>query len=335
MTVYSEFQPLQSVVVGRLFPVDEYLKNLNLAPQWEKSLKTILKKATNELENLSSVLQQRNITVHRPKLYPMKTAGFHPAPLTCRDWFLRYGDDCLIGNEAFQVNQIRINSTDHLYKNVHYIPTDDIFSDDSIDKFECDKLARAYLHTCNIIRYGKDLFVTGNYELTGNKKGMQYAIDWFKENYDVRIHIIEHAVDHLDGQIHIVKPGVMLSVLTKDQLPDFFKNWTVIVCDEVSQEQAYGKTYAYRYKKLHPIIAKQYASFLEANPEETMFNLNSLSIDENTILIPGFDARIFNTLEKLGVECISIDFRAVCFFDSGIHCATNELDRIGNCEDYN
>jgi N-dimethylarginine dimethylaminohydrolase len=335
MTVYSEFQPLETVVVGRLFPVDEYLQNLNLAEHWKNNFSTILTKATEELENLVEVLENRNITVHRPTIYPMQaTHGFYPAPLACRDWFLRYGDDCLVGNEAFERNLIRTTTTGHLYDRKHNIPTENIFSISSLDKFNCEDLVRAYFHTCNIVRLGKDLFVSGNYELTGNKLGMQYAVNWFKENFDVRIHVIENATDHLDSHIHIVKPGVMLSILTKDELPDYFKNWTVIECNDFDKQQAYGNTYAYKFKKLHPVIAKQYASFMEANPEETMFNINALSINENTILIPGFNAKIFDTLEEMGVECISVDFRAVSFFDCGVHCATNELDRIGPCEDY-
>ena len=335
MTVYSEFQTLETVVVGRLFPLNEYLQNLNLQGQWIDNFSTIITKATRELETLVETLENKNITVHRPSIYPMQAKhGFHPSPLACRDWFLRYGEDCLIGNEAFERNQIRTTTTDHLLNRRHYIPTKNIFSDSTLDNFQCEDLLRAYFHTCNIVRYGKDLFVTGNYELTGNTLGMKYAVDWFKENYDVRIHVIENATDHLDSNIHIVKPGVMLSILTKDELPDYFKNWTVIECNDFDKQQAYGKTFAYKFKKLHPVIAKQYASFMEANPEETMFNINALSIDENTILIPGFNAKIFDTLESMGVECISIDFRATSFFDCGVHCATNEIDRLGPCEDY-
>lgn len=335
MTVYSEFQPLESAVVGRLFPVDEYLKNLNLAKAWQDNFTTIITKATEELETLKSILISKGVTVHHPKIYPMQASyGFHPAPLACRDWFLRYGDDCLVGNEAFERNLIRTTSTDHLYSNSHPIPTQNIFSNKTLDEFNCEKLLRAYFHTCNIVRYGKDLFVSGNYELTGNLLGMKYALNWFEENYDVRIHVIENATDHLDSHIHIVKPGVVLSILSKDELPVYFKNWTVIQCTDFDKEQAYGKTFAHKYKKLHPVIAKQYASFMEANPEETMFSINALSINENTILIPGFHAKIFDTLEGMGVECISVDFRAVSFFDCGVHCATNEIDRIGPCEDY-
>ena len=57
-------------------------------------------------------------------------------------------------------------------------------------------------------------------------------------------------------------------------------------------------------------------------------------INENTVLFTGKHKRLFNQLEKHGVDCVSVDLRATTFWDNGLHCVTNELEREGQLEDY-
>ena len=263
--------------------------------------------------------------------------GFAPSPLAIRDCFLIYGDRCLVGNEAFQVESHRIPSSQDLCQTItcDNIPTNNLYSTATWDEFNGEQVARPYLHTANILRYGTDVFISGGYETTGNKAGMQYAIDWFKIHHpSTTVHLVENAIDHLDGYIHFIRPGLALSSLPKSLLPDFFKSWDIIECTRLNKHKIYGSTYAHKYRKLNPIVARQYTTFMQANPEETFFILNGLTLNENTVILPGVDITVFNHLEKRGVEPISVDFRATTFFDCGIHCATNELAREGACETY-
>ena len=67
---------------------------------------------------------------------------------------------------------------------------------------------------------------------------------------------------------------------------------------------------------------------------KTYFNLNSLSIDENTVLFTGTDKDLFNQLERKGITCVPVSMKATTFWDTGVHCATNELERIGELQNY-
>ena len=334
--IYSEFQKLESVVLGDIFPPEEYLHNLNFAAKWANDFNTIIQKCKAELYTLQEELESRGVQVVRPTLYPMHSPlGFVPSPLALRDCFCIYGNRALVANEAFEIQQPRVECAEKLLDiAVDKIPTEDIFTTQTIEQFDSEELTRPYFHTANILRCGQDIFISSKFEVTGNDLGLQYAIDWFREYYpNTRVNLVD-CVDHLDGYIHMIRPGLALSVLSKNQLPDFFKHWDIIECDEYDRRAVYGKTYAHKYKKLNPIVAHQYATFLQANPEETFFIINGLSLDENTVMLPGFNAKVFDALERKGVECISVDLSATTFFDCGLHCATNELKRTGNCENY-
>jgi glycine amidinotransferase/scyllo-inosamine-4-phosphate amidinotransferase 1 len=68
--------------------------------------------------------------------------------------------------------------------------------------------------------------------------------------------------------------------------------------------------------------------------DETVFDLNVVSIDENTVITNGHDIRIEKELKKYGVEMIPFDFRHKYFWDSGLHCVTLDLSRNGERESY-
>ena len=82
------------------------------------------------------------------------------------------------------------------------------------------------------------------------------------------------------------------------------------------------------------MIAQSFYNFLETCTEETYFNINSMSINESTVLFTGTHPALFNKLEKKGVDCVPISMKATTFWDTGVHCASNELERQGVLEDY-
>lgn len=338
MTVWSEFQPLKSVVLGNIFSSEEILTALDLKPKWQQSFRHIVDTALAELDTITNVITSLGVEVLRPTMYSIQHQGeLSVPPLAVRDVFMMYGDSCIEGNEAFANNQRRITSARHAYStaNIDCIPTNNKWYTGTFNDLATDTVARPYLHTANILRCGNDMFISRDLGRTGNIQGLEYFKNWATAvNSAVKFHWVD-TDEHLDGSIFLVRPGLMLSAIEKHKLPEFFKNWTVIPVTNVNKsEHIYQELYAHRYKKLNPIIAEKYSWFLQCEPEETLFSLNALSIDENTVVFPGYDAELFSTLEKHNVNCISVDMRAISFWDSGLHCCTNEIHRVGPLEDY-
>ena len=68
--------------------------------------------------------------------------------------------------------------------------------------------------------------------------------------------------------------------------------------------------------------------------EETVFDVNMLSIDQNTIICNNYNKDVFAHFKKHKVEPIVFNFRHRFFWDGGIHCITQDLYREGTMEDY-
>ena len=336
MAVWTEFQPLKSVILGNLFPTDELLAQLKLRGKWADAFKYINDQSLIELEKISDLLISRNIDVKRPKHYSISSSEGPAGPsLSPRDWLMVYGDVALQGNDAFANHNIRTFSTLGIHSiETISMPTYDVWADVGFNDLEYMKLQRPYFHTANMLRCGHDIFYSSNDCRTGNDFGFQWMVSEItKINPKARFHAVD-TEEHLDGSISFVRPGLLLSNISKDRLPRFFDKWDVLVVDESDMHAFYRDTLAYKWKKLNPIVAKDYAWFMQTNPQETCFSINGLSLDENTIIFPGINPSLFRRLERLGIECLTVSMRAISFWDSGLHCCTSELARSGDLEDY-
>jgi len=336
MPVWTEFQPLKSIVLGNLFPTDELLSYIGLKEKWAGVFRHINDESIRELDAIEALLRSRNIRVCRPSPYPLSTDQGPAGPaLSPRDWLMVYGNTAIQGNDAFANHHVRTTSTLPIHDlNTTCMPTNNEWIIGGFNDAESSVLERPYYHTANFLRCGKDIFYSDKPCRTGNNAGLQWMMSRISLiNPDVRFHAID-AEEHLDGHIMFIRPGLMISTISKNRLPCYFSKWEVITIKPDEKHRAYKKTLAFKWKKLNPIVAAEYAWFMQANPEETWFSVNGLSLDENTAIFPGVHARLFTKLEKLGVECLSVSMRAVSFWDSGLHCCTSELDRQGDLEDY-
>jgi len=68
--------------------------------------------------------------------------------------------------------------------------------------------------------------------------------------------------------------------------------------------------------------------------EETVFDVNMLSIDQNTIICNNYNKNVFAHFKRHKVEPIIFNFRHRYFWDGGVHCITQDLYREGTQEDY-
>ena len=75
---------------------------------------------------------------------------------------------------------------------------------------------------------------------------------------------------------------------------------------------------------------KEWVGFME----ESIFEVNMLSIDEKTILSINKQKEVHDKLRQHGIEPIYTRFRHRHFWDGGLHCLTLDTVREGGCETY-
>lgn len=341
MGTWAEFNPLKSCVIGTLPQPSDIISHTKLTNRYKDYFAEILHKGIQELDALEKVLGDFKVVTHRS----VQKYTFHNGktvttpPLAVRDIFTVYGNSLFKGNYAFEWNKDVPGSCDHVldsedFDSVYELPSNDIFFDGDYSNFNiANDLPRPMFHPPLTLKCGNDIIVAKDFGNSGNKAGYDIFKQWtMNVNPKARFHVLD-TIGHIDAQIFMIRPGLMLTSMSSDKLPDFFDRWEKIYVEPVTAQPLHKK-HAYRHKKFHPVIAQSFYNFLETCTEETYFELNSLSINENTVLFTGVHKDLFNQLEKKGVTCVPISWKATTFWDTGVHCATNELERQGDLEDY-
>lgn len=195
----------------------------------------------------------------------------------------------------------------------------------------------------SIMRAGKDIQVDISFH---NGETEKFAKEWIPQNFpNFKVNTIEMG-GHSDSVICLVKPGLILSHTKISNYEETYPGWDVIYVERPSNE--YTEAY-WKYRRSLPNIVDYWVKGEEENDKfhefiqkwfqtghvyETLFNVNCLSIDTNTLVANYYDKELATKLKKYGVELIEAPMKHRYFWDCGIHCATVDLIRDGDMEDY-
>lgn len=170
----------------------------------------------------------------------------------------------------------------------------------------------------DVFRFGMDLFVQRS--APTNAAG----IDWLRRHFapmGMRVHEVAFGGTsqpwHLDCTIIAARPGLLIQnpdwmPLTPEFHELFERNgWEIVMAEPPSRP------------KPHPL------SFCSVNLAYNVF-----SLDPDTVCVEAGEEQLMDQLDDLGFEVIPVDFFEVSPFGGGLHCATVEIYREGECEDY-
>ena len=198
------------------------------------------------------------------------------------------------------------------------------------------------ISTASICRVGKDLWWDIHSEVPKQIMN-KYAQKWRDEGF--RVHISDRGY-HSDGVFCVVKPGCIVSLKEIQKYEENFPGWDVLYLpdqswDKVSpflkmKDKVGGQWWLNGEEHNDQLIQfvntwlKDWVGYVE----ETVFDVNMLSIDQNTIICNNYNKTVFDHFKKHKVEPIVFNFRHRYFWDGGIHCITQDLYREGTQEDY-
>jgi glycine amidinotransferase len=164
-------------------------------------------------------------------------------------------------------------------------------------------------------RFGKDLFVQRS--TVTNASG----IDWLQRHFpDHRVHEVtfkEPGPMHIDATFVPVRPGLAISnrkrVPLSSEMKELFKknDWDIVPCAEP------------HFKEKLPL------SFCSV-----WLSMNVLVLDPKTVCVESHETAQMDQFDELGFDVIPVPFEAVAAFGGGLHCATADVYREGDCEDY-
>jgi N-dimethylarginine dimethylaminohydrolase len=352
--IYSEFQPLEEMIVGRTFDASAYAPIQDL--ELRETLQKIAWETEEDLQTLCETLQQHGVIIKRPKILfdllkeqdgttKMKMidmgywkTGLPTPPLWPRDLSLIAGNKIL---STYARVPARWVESQHFY---------DIFYDYFLEGADWRALpppllkmnATSYadyekdtmlFHAACFLKCGRDIFHTLPANRMEGGRGTEAALRWIKQQLgdQFRFHEVQR-IGHLDGKIALIKPGLLMSWIPREELPPILQKWDIIFLEKKGEIPA--DYHAMRGKILQKEYVNRYITEWMGNIEETYFDVNVISINENLVLLNGENSRLEKQLNSHGVKCINISFRHRFFWDGGLHCVTLDTRRQGNCEDY-
>ena len=327
---YATFDPLKHCWVGSGFKT-EWFSDLPISNNDKimDPLKRIAEETEEDYQTLERLLKDAGVEVYRSFLDIDKVGSLKNItrpPVCPRDHF------AVIGEKLYAVSGGSPGFADVL-KQIHK------------DNLEITKTyGNGTISTAVICRVGKDIFWDYNAENRHDENiTTLYKERWESEGF--RVHLSNRGY-HSDGAFCVVKPGCIVSLNDVQNYKDEFPGWDVLYVPDQS------------WSKMHPFLQMkdkvggqwwlkgeehndQLIQFVNTwmkdwvgYVEETVFDVNMLSIDQNTIICNNYNKEVFDHFKKHKVEPIIFNFRHRYFWDGGVHCITQDLYREGTQEDY-
>jgi len=313
-----------------------------------RPLETV-EKANIQLDNLAKTLEERGITVDRPTPIQWNQAVNTPDFSTAsqfgcmppRDVLLTIGSEILSAPMSFRCRYFEYLAYHDLMQ--RYFDEDPnfrweqaprprldersfqsgYFDEITIDERLQRTAALDFVTTeheplfdaADVCRLGKDLFV--QHGLTTNRRGME----WLQRHFpDHRVHAVNFPGDpypiHIDATFVPLRPGLIINNpnrrLPEAQRKIFAANdWEIVDAAPPSHNQPPPLCYS-----------------------STWLSMNCLILDHKTVVVEESEVYQQDQMDKLGMNVIPMPFRDAYPFGGGLHCATGDVYREGNCEDY-
>ena len=356
---WNDFDPLKHAIVGRAdftcIPPTEPAteakipEDSDMRGMWGPRPLETVERANYQLDTLAGLLESRGVRVDRPEPLQWNQAVMTPdfstgssfgcmpprdvlltvgkeilsAPMSfrCRFWeylayhslMQKYFDE----DPEFRWEQApRPRLSDAAYKAGYF---DEITIEERLERTaELNFVTTEHeplFDAADVLRMGKDLFC--QHGLTTNRRGMQ----WLQRHYPAhRVHAVNFPGDpypiHIDATFVPLRPGLVMNnpnrKLPEEQRNIFETNdWEIVDAAQPAHEAPPPLCYS-----------------------SVWLSMNVLILDHSTVIVEASEVNQMEQLDALGFNVLPVEFRDAYPFGGGLHCATGDVFREGNCEDY-
>jgi hypothetical protein len=193
------------------------------------------------------------------------------------------------------------------------------------------------INGANVVRVGRDIIIDRDV----------FEFEYAHTFPDYRVQLVNNG-GHMDGCFAILKPGLILANHYFDDYERTFPGWEIIRLDNPTYSAAPGIGYQQSYpvyngKFWDPVVSTT-RSFNEhvinhalnwvGDYRETYFELNCLVINEQNVVMLGYNAEIEKELAQHNITVHWVPFRARSFWDGAMHCLTVDIRRQSTIEDF-
>ena len=251
----------------------------------------VMNEASADLDSLSSIMEDRDIMVHRPVISTTHWA------YSARDILLTVGNKIIQCPTPFSS---RANELE-LYP--------------FIKETECEiiKAPRPETHQDPIFDAANVLKMDDRLLYSLSHSANEAGADWLQQQVGnefevIKWRVVDHDITHIDSTLlSLAKDTVLInSSRVKDsQLPDFMQNYKKIWVDNITPGNFHHFPYASKW-----------------------IGMNVLSLDPETVVIDEIQKELKENLEAHGFNIITTSMTQSRTLGGGFHCVTCDMERI-------
>ena len=354
---FTEWQPLEEVIVGRVFPVrtpafdlsfklffnDNLHKNYIFADKEFDLPNRFVEEGEEDLEEFANVLRKEGVTVRRPPpiqpelsmfTSPYGFRGYLTPPLNIRDQTLIYGNRIietppLVRTRAYENDFLKPLFYEYMRAGaVWFSAPRPMMTDMSFDYSYVLRVSpeRKFERNPSAFDMGFEMMLDGAQCM---RFGQDIVINVSNENHrlgyawlrsvlpDVRFHEICVTDSHIDGRLVPLRPGKLLIDARMITTPDMLPP-------------------ALRRWDIIPVTAAELnpAAYEHENISlaSIAIDINVLSIDEDKVVVNKAAKGVIHLLERHGFTPVPVSFRHGRVLGGAFHCVTLDVRRRGECE---
>lgn len=231
---------------------------------------------------------------------------------------------------AFQIkDQKHLDTKLEFYKN--------IFQEIKESGTEIVYTEHDFINGCFVSRIGQDLFFATQTFHENKSELLTNMNELFPLN---RNHIVD-AGGHGDAVYCPVTPGLIISLNDIPTYADSFPGWEVVYLPDSnyahmkkfkqSMIKNKGRWFIPGFEKNQDLInmVDYYFDEWVGQVSETVFDVNILIVDPKNIVVSSHNDQVEKACARHNIEVHVSPFRHRWFWDAGIHCITNDLNRKG------
>jgi hypothetical protein len=194
-----------------------------------------------------------------------------------------------------------------------------------------------FINGCFVSRIGEDLyFATQTYY-----DDQQAILNQVNQLFPTTRNRVVNAGGHGDAVYCPITPGLIISLNDVPTYADTFPDWEVIYLPpsnyahmrefEVSMKKNKGRWFMPGFEQDQNLIntVDYYFDEWVGQVSETVFDVNILIVDPKNIIVSAPNDTVEQACARHGISMHVVPFRHKYFWDAGVHCATNDLSRLG------
>lgn len=346
MAVWTEWDPLEEVIVGDCFLYDQL--NWDLPQSTASKFQLILEESKEDLDNLANYLVNLGVKVRRPtpKLnnqdIPISGFNIHlaTAPMVPRDQYMVYGETIYQTYTSLPDRYIDSLSYYEIFRELFdqghnwisqpppeliNLPAEWVNNGESYYKEIHEN--KLLWHTACMYKYGDAL-------ISNQSPGTDRGLEWMRRNTPQGRIITTGKFGHIDHGFFNINDDLIICE-NREWVPKALQNKRLIPVSLILQETTDVSPWTVPYPtgpgRINDDWLDRWLNEWRGYNQEVSFNFNPLVVDSTNVIFSGVDAKLFKLLDSLGVNSHVCPIRHSVFWDSGIHCATLDIKRQGHC----